>query len=59
MDNSWNRTETDTLFELCKRFDLRWTVIEDRWPSNLKKYSIEDMKKKFYNITNALKKVLF
>ena len=53
----WTRSETDTLFELCHRFDLRWTVIRDRWPSHLTTRSIEDLKERYYNVTNSLKKV--
>lgn len=49
--------ETDTLFELCQRFDLRWPVIHDRWPSHLTARSIEDLKERYYSVTNILKKV--
>jgi hypothetical protein len=27
----WTRTETDRLFALCRQFDLRFVVIEDRF----------------------------
>lgn len=55
--DGWTRTETDTLLELCHRFDLRWPVIHDRWPSHLTSRSIEDLKERYYNVTNILKKV--
>lgn len=29
--NNWSRAETDHLFDLCRRFDLRFIVIHDRW----------------------------
>jgi hypothetical protein len=29
---AWDRTETALLFDLCRRFDLRWPVIHDRFP---------------------------
>ena len=29
--NEWSRVETDYLFALCRRFDLRWIVIADRF----------------------------
>jgi DNA methyltransferase 1-associated protein 1 len=32
-DNDWTREETDTLFDLCERFDLRFIVIHDRFPN--------------------------
>lgn len=28
---NWSREETDYLFGLCHRYDLRWFVIKDRW----------------------------
>ncbi|XP_037798058.1 DNA methyltransferase 1-associated protein 1-like [Penaeus monodon] len=55
--DGWNRMETDTLFELCQRFDLRWPVIHDRWPSHLTARSIEDLKERYYSVTNILKKI--
>ncbi|CAL4103368.1 unnamed protein product, partial [Meganyctiphanes norvegica] len=54
---SWTRDETDALFELCRRFDLRWPVIHDRWPSHLTTRPLEDIKERYYNVTNHLKKV--
>ena len=30
-DGSWGREETDYLMGLCRRFDLRWQVIADRY----------------------------
>ncbi|XP_063603701.1 DNA methyltransferase 1-associated protein 1-like [Penaeus indicus] len=57
LSDCWTRTETDTLFELCQRFDLRWPVIHDRWPSHLTARSIEDLKERYYSVTNILKKI--
>lgn len=28
---NWSREETDYLFSLCHKYDLRWFVIKDRW----------------------------
>ncbi|KAG0728491.1 DNA methyltransferase 1-associated protein 1 [Chionoecetes opilio] len=53
----WTRSETDTLFEQCHRFDLRWPVIHDRWPPHLTSRTMEDLKERYYNVTNILKKV--
>ncbi|XP_077869668.1 DNA methyltransferase 1-associated protein 1-like, partial [Saccoglossus kowalevskii] len=33
-DETWTRQETDHLFDLCRRFDLRWFVINDRFDHN-------------------------
>ncbi|ESO88245.1 hypothetical protein LOTGIDRAFT_179116 [Lottia gigantea] len=57
-DDSWTRIETDTLFDMCKRFDLRFIVIHDRWDKEkYKERSVEDLKERYYNICNILKKV--
>ena len=34
-DESWTKAETDYLFELCKRYDLRFFIIHDRWDSSM------------------------
>lgn len=57
-DDNWTRQETDHLFELCKKFDLRFVVIHDRW--DREKYcsrSVEDLKERYYGICNSLTKV--
>ena len=35
MISDWDRLETDVLFELCERFDLRFIVIADRFSLKL------------------------
>ncbi|KAG8086241.1 hypothetical protein GUJ93_ZPchr0010g8221 [Zizania palustris] len=50
-DPAWSREETDQLFELCERFDLRFIVIADRFPSAR---SVEDLKSRYYSVTRAL-----
>lgn len=43
--SSWSKEETDTLMELCKQFDLRFTVIADRFVGRLKeKYDQRQLK---------------
>lgn len=57
-DDSWTRPETDHLFEMCKKFDLRFIVIKDKW--NRDKFpdrSVEDLKERYYNICNTLARV--
>jgi len=56
-DENWSKQETDRLFELCRRFDLRFVVIHDRWDQNQSKRSIEDLKERYYNICAVLAKV--
>ncbi|XP_039258295.1 DNA methyltransferase 1-associated protein 1-like [Styela clava] len=57
----WTREETDQLFESCRRFDLRWFVVHDRYDhqrfSSKPSRTIEDMKERYYNICNILEKL--
>ncbi|GMT29331.1 hypothetical protein PFISCL1PPCAC_20628, partial [Pristionchus fissidentatus] len=62
--SKWTREETDLLFEMCRRFDLRWPVVQDRYETErlyrnkagktFDKRSIEDMKERFYAILSEL-----
>ena len=58
-DDSWTCQETDYLFDMAKRFDLRFVVMHDRWDKEkyTTKRSIEDLKERFYHIRNLLTKV--
>ncbi|XP_065175840.1 DNA methyltransferase 1-associated protein 1-like [Sycon ciliatum] len=52
---SWNREETDHLFDLCRRFDLRFFVVHDRFDHD--KYtqrSVEDIKERYYDVCNKI-----
>lgn len=48
---TWTRAETDTLFDLCRRFDLRWPVIYDRMPGLR---SVEAIKERYYETCRLL-----
>lgn len=41
----WTKEETDQLFELCERLDLRFIVIADRFPSSR---TVEELKDRYY-----------
>ncbi|XP_069591949.1 DNA methyltransferase 1-associated protein 1 isoform X4 [Ranitomeya imitator] len=41
-DDGWTKTETDHLFDLCRRFDLRFIVIHDRYDHQQFKVSEEE-----------------
>ena len=43
---SWTKEETDQLFDLCERFDLRFVVIADRFPSTR---TVEELKERYYH----------
>ncbi|QLG73284.1 hypothetical protein HG535_0E03680 [Zygotorulaspora mrakii] len=48
-ENTWSFEEVDGLFDLCRRYDMRWFVIHDRY-SYGKPRSLEDLKEKFYEV---------
>ncbi|KAJ3684738.1 hypothetical protein LUZ61_013902 [Rhynchospora tenuis] len=50
-DNAWSKEETDQLFELCEKFDLRFIVIADRFPSDR---TVEELKSRYYSVTRKL-----
>ncbi|KAM7276457.1 hypothetical protein ACFE04_018323 [Oxalis oulophora] len=50
-DPAWTKEETDQLFDLCERFDLRFVVIADRFPSSR---TVEELKDRYYNVSRAL-----
>nr|CAD7576447.1 unnamed protein product [Timema californicum] len=53
----WSKPETDHLFELCRRFDLRFIVIKDRWDrARFPDRSVEDLKERYYNVCGILTK---
>uniref|UniRef100_A0A1B6C5W3 DNA methyltransferase 1-associated protein 1 n=2 Tax=Clastoptera arizonana TaxID=38151 RepID=A0A1B6C5W3_9HEMI len=55
---SWVRAETDHLFDLCRRFDLRFVVIKDRWDSvRFPDRSVEDLKERYYHVCGTLTKI--
>lgn len=56
-DENWSRQETDYLFEMCKRFDLRFIVIHDRWDrQRFPNRTVEDLKEHYYGICCTLTK---
>lgn len=51
----WSKEETDHLFELCRMFDLRFVVIQDRFDKDkYQKRSVEDLKERYYSVCNRL-----
>ncbi|CAK4660258.1 hypothetical protein LEN26_015904 [Aphanomyces euteiches] len=54
---SWNFDDTVFLWDLCKRYELRWIVIADRFNSQVpskQSRSIEDIKYWYYEVTRLL-----
>lgn len=53
--DDWTKDESDHLVSLCKQFDLRFPVVHDRWDKvKFKKRSMEELKKHYYDICNAM-----
>ncbi|XP_021812653.1 SWR1-complex protein 4 isoform X1 [Prunus avium] len=50
-DPMWTREETDQLFDMCQRFDLRFIVIADRFPSSR---TVEELKDRYYSVSRAI-----
>jgi hypothetical protein len=42
----WTKEETNELFDLCERFDLRFVVIADRFSSSR---TVEELKDRYYS----------
>ncbi|CCK70087.1 Swc4p KNAG_0D03400 [Huiozyma naganishii CBS 8797] len=49
-ENRWSFEEVDYLMQLCKKYDLRWFVIEDRYNFGESVRSLEDLKEQFYEV---------
>ncbi|XP_076958913.1 SWR1-complex protein 4-like [Bidens hawaiensis] len=47
----WTKEETDELFELCERFDLRFVVIADRFSTSR---SVEELKNRYYSVSRTI-----
>ncbi|KAI3514715.1 hypothetical protein L1887_13353 [Cichorium endivia] len=50
-DPTWTKEDTDQLFDLCERFDLRFSVIADRFPSPR---TVEELKNRYYSVSRSI-----
>ncbi|XP_050891482.1 SWR1-complex protein 4 [Lathyrus oleraceus] len=48
---NWTKEETDQLFDLCDRFNLKFIVIADRFPSSR---TVEELKDRYYSVSRAI-----
>lgn len=56
--SKWSKTQTDHLFDLARRFDLRFVVMADRWDrANHGTKTVEDLKERYYEVVGVLTKV--
>ena len=53
-DDDWTREETDHLLSLCREYDLRFSIIWDRyeWPGKTR--SLEDLKARYYAVCRSV-----
>ncbi|GAV65867.1 hypothetical protein CFOL_v3_09381 [Cephalotus follicularis] len=51
VDSMWSKEETDQLFDLCERFDLRFIVIADKFPLSR---TVEELKDRYYSVSRAI-----
>ncbi|RHZ60859.1 hypothetical protein Glove_350g176 [Diversispora epigaea] len=56
-DKDWTREETDYLFSLCKKYDLRFMVILDRYEYQNKERTMEDLKDRYYSVCKKILQV--
>lgn len=49
----WTKDETDLLWELCERFDMRFIVIFDRFDDSYG-HTEEDLKERYYKVSKLL-----
>ncbi|XP_055380044.1 DNA methyltransferase 1-associated protein 1 [Condylostylus longicornis] len=54
----WSKAQTDHLFDLAKRFDIRFIIMADRWDkANFDTKSVEDLKERYYEVIGILQKI--
>ena len=56
----WSQSETDTLLEFCRVYQLRWPVIMDRWIGkfgSLSSKKVEDLQHRYYTIGYILNRM--
>lgn len=48
-NGDWSYEEVEYLFQLCRKYDLRWFVIQDRYKYD-KSRTLEELKERFYKV---------
>ncbi|GAV72631.1 LOW QUALITY PROTEIN: hypothetical protein CFOL_v3_16119, partial [Cephalotus follicularis] len=51
IDPMWSKEETDQLFNLCERFDLRSIVIANKFPLS---WAVEELKDRYYSVFQTI-----
>lgn len=58
LDSSWTWDETRYLWDLCRRFDLRFIVIHDAYDEKNRR-TLEDLKKRYYSVCRKILEVIY
>nr|CAG8631218.1 8983_t:CDS:2 [Entrophospora candida] len=53
-DRDWSKEETDYLFDMCRKYDLRFIIIHDRYDFPNKIRTIEDLKERYYSVCKKI-----
>ncbi|KAJ8658272.1 hypothetical protein O0I10_005955 [Lichtheimia ornata] len=56
IDPEWSKEETDYLMDLCRKYNMRFIIITDRYSYKDKSRSMEDLKDRYYAICRTLAK---
>ncbi|CDH56814.1 dna methyltransferase 1 associated protein 1 [Lichtheimia corymbifera JMRC:FSU:9682] len=56
IDPEWSKEETDYLMDLCRKYNMRFIIITDRYSYTEKSRSMEDLKDRYYAICRTLAK---
>lgn len=57
--SKWSKAQTDHLFDLARKYDLRFVVMADRWDrANFGTKTVEDLKERYYEVVAILTKVI-
>jgi len=56
-DRDWDKDETDYLFDLCRKYDIRWTIIHDRYNWKDKTRTMEDLRDRYYSVNKKILQV--
>ncbi|KAI7886158.1 hypothetical protein K492DRAFT_178311, partial [Lichtheimia hyalospora FSU 10163] len=56
IDPDWSKEETDYFMDLCRKYNMRFIIITDRYSYKAKSRSMEDLKDRYYAICRILAK---
>jgi DNA methyltransferase 1-associated protein 1 len=55
---NWTKVQTDHLFDLAKRFDIRFIIMADRWDRDAHGIkTVDELKERYYEVAGILQKL--